>query len=146
MPQNKTYLANIDKSKLDKLKRVKLAEAKKIELALVDEAETSIKLADKEIEILKSYISIFEDIKTQYLQATSRISDFVQESSNDRDVSNSLADLMNDQQREFDKSAEALGIDVSKIPLATDLEDKSTELANLVGDLEDVIEEADRLI
>ena len=146
MPQNKTYLSAIDKSKLDKLKKVKLAEAKKIELALVDEAQTSIKEADGLIRDLKNYINIFEDINTQYLQAISRISDFVQESSNDRDVANSLVDVMNNQEREFDKSAEALGIDISKIPLASKLVDKSTELANLTADLEDVIEEADRLI
>jgi len=146
MPQNKTYLSAIDKSKLDKLKKVKLAEAKKIELALVDEAQTSIKEADGLIKDLKNYINIFEDINTQYLQAISRISDFVQESSNDRDVANSLVDVMNNQEREFDKSAEALGIDISKIPLASKLVDKSTELANLTADLEDVIEEADRLI
>ena len=146
MPYNNLYLKELKKLKPKKLSNLELAEAKKIELALVDDAQKSVRIADKEIENLKAKRNVFEDVVKEYNDAFAQISEFIKESQVDIDAANDLADLMIEQNLEFGISADAIGLDVSKIPLSNELEEKSTELINLIADLEGDIDIADRLI
>tara|TARA_R110000772_G_scaffold54586_1_gene124703 strand:- start:3070 stop:3510 length:441 start_codon:yes stop_codon:yes gene_type:complete len=146
MPYNNLYLKELKKLKPKKLSNLELAEAKKIELALVDDAQKSVRIADKEIENLKAKRDVFEDVVKEYNDAFAQISEFIKESQVDIDAANDLADLMIEQNLEFGISADAIGLDVSKIPLSNELEEKSTELINLIADLEGDIDIADRLI
>jgi len=146
MPYNNLYLKELNKLKPKKLSNVELAKAKKIELALTDLAKKYIQLADKEIEILKGNRSNFEEVVKVYKIAFASIGELIRAASNDIDVSNSLVDEMIETNLEIGISADALGLDASKIPLSNELEEKSTELTNLIADLEADIDIADRLI
>ena len=125
---NKTYLSNLDKSKLDKFKEVELAEAKKIQLSLTDDAKEVLKLqiqVNKYLETARKNSEASID-KLQETRQDARVElDMITEGIKTGDDYTIEAESI---LKELEKGADALGLDANDIPIYKQLLTETDEL------------------
>ena len=146
MPQNKTYLSALDKSKLDKLKRVKLAETKKIQLNAIENANDALERGYENIREYKNEVKNVEsDIKAfSSLLEELKGYDFIINSGIDE--IGEMYGLAERRMNELKSGADELGLSVNDIPvykelmtLRNDLEEFSSELETYYEDIQEYL-------
>tara|TARA_R110001599_G_scaffold279422_2_gene480746 strand:+ start:4289 stop:4729 length:441 start_codon:yes stop_codon:yes gene_type:complete len=145
MPQNKTYLANIDKSKLDKLKRVKLAEAKKIELSLVGDAKVIVKEAQAIDKKLIAALKPYQKLVTNYEKVYAQVLDFLDSTKGMTQEGEELQKKANDIYDKLEKGANDLGTNVTDIPVANQLDEVAIDLEDSIQDVKNARSETENI-
>lgn len=146
MLQNNTYLSALDKSKLDKLKEVELAKAKKIQLNAIEDANSTLERAydnlrtyqaetknlNKDIEKFESIFAEMQDYSLTINQGIDEISDMIALAENSID--------------EITKGADELGLNPSDITQYKQLNSLIDELEAFSSKLEDYYDKINRIL
>ena len=146
MLQNKTYLSALDKSKLDKLKRLKLAEAKKIQLSLIDDSNKLIRQVSDLNDVYDEFGPSLEKNITLVFQATKDMEFDMEVLEKDVQLGDKVDNEVTELLEELSKSAAALGLSASDLPSYNKLESDWTTMMNKIADIEDLLRQGKNLI
>ena len=140
----KSYYKNLDTDKLTKLKKVELDGLQKINLNLTDDARELVQMLNSVSEdllantkLLQGYLEEYDDLNQKALRVINELEDDVKQASSLQDDANALY-------RSLENSADALGISVSDIPVADELDKAGVDIDDFIFPADDTIDEANQ--